>query len=194
MKLNKIATSAALGAVTFIVAGIAFTALSAAATAPSPLVQEPVQYKGSYDLAVLDSPQAPDDVLPKFMDPGAVGSTGLDLDSLRTLPSSDGNRYLVGLSKTNELCLIIALPNDISGASCSNPNEFAISALALRVQGQGAIAEAYLMPDKFSTESGNLQTINPLLTSQDREGLKGPEGYNLALLAALDAEELKALG
>jgi hypothetical protein len=192
MKIRQSLTAIAAGAGAFIAVGLTVSAMSAAATAsPGETINTP--YAGSYAVAALDSPVVEPVVLPKYLDPANVGTKGLDVDSVRVLSSENGTTYYVGLSRMNELCFIIGLPGDISGSSCTTPEDFKTMALAVRVQGPGNVAEGYVVPDGISPQTENLVTVDPLLSTAGRSQEQSIEGYNLAPLGPMDDDDVATL-
>lgn len=146
-----------------------------------------------YDVALLEQPADVPVTMPKYLDVGSVGTGGLDVDSFRQLATEGGTTYLLGLSNSTELCMIVELPGDISGTSCTTPEDFATTALAVRVQGPGHVAEGYVIPDRIADGGSNLLTIDPLLSAAERDRLTVPGGYELQPLVPMNAEDRETL-
>ncbi|WP_133434219.1 hypothetical protein [Aeromicrobium phragmitis] len=105
-------------------------------------------------LPVLAAPQTAGDRVPEGVDLATLGA--LEPDSVRRVEGRDSDaQYWVGTTASNEVCLILHLPeNDgATASSCAPVSSFDERGVPIRVSGTGGSAEAYLLPADVDTST-----------------------------------------
>lgn len=109
-------------------------------------------------LTVLDRTPTPADALPLDLQESAsgFGESGIDLASTRLLASDDAGSYWAAAGNGGEVCIVIVLPTEGVGSACTAVENFVAHGVSntIHISATDEYAEAYLLPDGVSTETG----------------------------------------
>jgi hypothetical protein len=130
-------------------------------------------------VAILGQPATAADALPSHLVEGEQALHGLEYSTTRSLGQDEsGIAYWVGVSTSNELCLITALPGDLqlTGMTCATADDFETRALGGQTADKDHAVAAYLLPDSFVNEAKgeNLNAVSPnLIVAYPYEAARG---------------------
>lgn len=171
-KQTAVWTTAAVGALAL--SGMAFSGSWADSPEPGPPADPHLR-------ALSKASQTAADKLPAVVTENEH-LNDLDQGSSRALKAADRNDYWVVRNDAGEICLVAETPDEVAGATCTEPRDFNAHGLGLQVLTPDHGLEAYLLPDDVARDA-NLVTVDPFGMDKQRAAAKG---YNDS--AAKDAQ------
>ncbi|WP_449282761.1 hypothetical protein [Leucobacter sp.] len=131
------------------------------------------------DLAVLESEQNREDVLPTDLAYAAedVGQDGIQTAATRYLGKGARASYWAALDNGGNVCLLFRLPAGVLGHACGPATQFNREGVAVAIEDvdNGEYLEARLLPDRADPKSGseyllevpNVIAISPSLRAEE---------------------------
>lgn len=161
---------------------------------------KPDQTKPSDVLAAIASPTARSASLPSAIVPSEHGQGGIDTSTLRTIGTSDGSTFWVGLDESSNICMLVDLDGETSASVCNTPANVEESGLNLGLAGNERKPDrkqivSVLLPDSAKAASqGPWKPIGDNLVVAEQSHVVKGMNYSFKRDAASEQAPIKYTG